>query len=108
LRQVVKAQVFGCACCLRADRLDGLLPFPASAYAHDHWISAWAAVNGKVYFLRDALVKYRKHGLNLTPGAHLSLGTIIGFRCRLILQIFIAIFRRAARSGHSQAGRTAT
>jgi glycosyltransferase involved in cell wall biosynthesis len=94
IRQLIKAQLFGCACCLSRRRLKGLFPFPASVYAHDHWIAVWAAINGRIFFLHDALVKYRQHDTNLTPKRHLPLKTILKLRIKLILQIFTAIYRR--------------
>ncbi|MCP2501618.1 MAG: glycosyltransferase family 2 protein [Deltaproteobacteria bacterium] len=94
IRQLFKAQIFGCACCLSRRRLDSLFPFPASVYAHDHWISVWAAVNGRIFFLNDVLAKHRKHDSNLSPEKHLSYKTIFKFRNYLTLQIIIAIYRR--------------
>lgn len=93
-RQLIKAQISGCACCLSRRRLNSLLPFPASVYAHDHWIAVWAAINGRILFLDDALVKYRLHDSNLSPKKHLPLKTILILRKKLILQIVIAMCRR--------------
>lgn len=94
VRQLIKPQIFGCACCLNRKKIDGLLPFPKLTYAHDHWIAVWAALNGQIFFLQDKLVKYRQHEANLTPKQRQSLLNILKGRCKLILQIFEAIYRR--------------
>ncbi len=92
--QLIKPQIFGCACCLNRKKIDNLLPFPKSTYAHDHWIAVWAALNGQIFFLQDKLVKYRKHEFNLTPKQRQSISSILKRRSQLILQIFEAIYRR--------------
>jgi glycosyltransferase involved in cell wall biosynthesis len=97
IRQLIKAQIFGCACCLSRKRLNSLFPFPASVYAHDHWISVWAAVNGHIFFLNDVLVKHRKHDSNISPEKHLSFKTIFKIRNYLFVQILTAIYRRALK-----------
>jgi glycosyltransferase involved in cell wall biosynthesis len=94
IRQLIKAQIFGCACCLNRSKLNSIFPFPASVYAHDHWISVWAAVNGRIFFLKDVLVKHRRHDSNLSPEKHLSFRTILSLRSKYILQIITAIYRR--------------
>jgi glycosyltransferase involved in cell wall biosynthesis len=94
LRQIIKPQIFGCACCIRRKKIDRLLPFPKSVYAHDHWIAIWAAINGSVFFLHDILVKHRKHDSNLTPDRHLSIKAIIVSRYKLFIQIVELAYRR--------------
>jgi glycosyltransferase involved in cell wall biosynthesis len=95
IRQLIKPQIFGCACCLRRNRMDSLLPFPNAVYAHDHWIAVWAGINGRVFFLHDALVLYRLHEFNLTPKQRLPLKKSLSFRYKIIMQAFTAIYRKA-------------
>ncbi len=102
VRQLIKPQIFGCACCLNRKKIDRLLPFPASVYAHDHWIAVWAAINGQIYFLRDKLVKYRRHESNVSPQQHFPLTTILKLRFKLTLQIYEAIKRRMFGSQHDR------
>jgi glycosyltransferase involved in cell wall biosynthesis len=94
IRQLFKAQIYGCACCLNRSKIDGFFPFPESAYAHDHWISVWAAVNGRVLFIEDALVKHRKHHSNITPERRFPFDTILRLRSKYLMQIVTAIYRR--------------
>ena len=54
----------------------------------------WAAVNGRIFFLNDVLVKHRKHDSNLSPEKHLSFKTIFKIRNYLFVQIITAIYRR--------------
>jgi glycosyltransferase involved in cell wall biosynthesis len=97
IRQLIKPQIYGCACSLSRKKIRNLLPFPKSVYAHDHWIAVWAAINGQVLFLHDSLVRYRQHSNNLSPKKHLPLQTCIILRIKLLMQIFIAIWRRIIR-----------
>ena len=94
VHQLVRAQIFGCACCIDRALLNRLLPFPGNVYAHDHWIAVSAAVHGKVFFLKDSLVKHRQHGANLTPKKRLPVRTILMLRAKLISQILTAAYRR--------------
>jgi glycosyltransferase involved in cell wall biosynthesis len=98
LRQLIKAQIFGCACCIDQRLLNKLLPFPKYVYAQDHWIAISAAIHGKVYFLKDSLTKYRQHGSNLTPKKHYPLNAILILRTKMLLQLIIAIFRKSSKN----------
>jgi glycosyltransferase involved in cell wall biosynthesis len=90
----IKAQFYGCTFCLNRRRIKDLLPFPSSTYSHDHWIVAWAAINGHVFFLDKALIKYRRHNSNISPLKRFSFKTILLLRYKLFLQICTAIYRR--------------
>jgi len=102
VRQLIKPQIYGCACCLNRKKIDRLLPFPVLVYEHDHWIAVWAAINGQIYFLRDKLVKYRRHESNVSPQHHFPLTTILRRRFKLAMQIFTAIYRRMFGSQHGR------
>lgn len=55
-------------CCMAIDRkiLSEALPFPKYIPMHDSWIGLIAEVYGKTYFLNEPLVKYRRHGGNVS------------------------------------------
>jgi len=95
-RQWLKCQVFGCALAFRRALLDVVLPFPPSAYAHDHWLAIAAAVRGPVYFLAAPLVSYRQHAANVTPKRGLSWAGRIAVRLRFLRMIGVALGRRVA------------
>lgn len=102
IRQLIKAQIFGCACCFRNRSLNNIFPFPASVYAHDHWISVCSAVNGRIFFLNDVLIRHRKHNSNISPEKHLSFKTILWLRGKFILQIITAIYRLVIEIGERE------
>ncbi|WP_280154574.1 glycosyltransferase family 2 protein [Piscinibacter sp. XHJ-5] len=97
LRQLVRCQVFGCGAAFRRELLDVLLPFPASAYAHDHWLTVAAGVGGSVHFLNLPLVRYRLHGANVTPRQGLGWRGRLRVRWLFLDMIAVAIARRLRR-----------
>lgn len=94
VRHFIKAQFYGCTFCLNRKGINDLLSFPSSTYAHDHWIIVWAAVNGQVFFLDEALIKYRRHDSNLSRLKRFPFTTILLLRYKLLLQICTAMYRR--------------
>lgn len=48
---------------IRADVAKQLMPIPEDT-AHDKWLTAGASVKGKVAFIDEVLVQYRRHGKN--------------------------------------------
>jgi glycosyltransferase involved in cell wall biosynthesis len=56
----------GCCMAFRRQVLDYVLPFPASIPMHDWWIGLMVNLRGRVRFLDEALVRYRRHGENAT------------------------------------------
>jgi glycosyltransferase involved in cell wall biosynthesis len=92
-QQLVKCQVFGCATAFRRDLVDVIMPFPATTYAHDHWIALTAGVNGSVFFLNKSLVFYRQHHSNITPREGLSFIYMIWVRLLLFVLFLSCIVR---------------
>ncbi len=43
------------------------LPFPKDLPMHDWWIGLVCEIYGKVYFIEDKLISYRRHGNNVSP-----------------------------------------
>ncbi|MCE4538158.1 glycosyltransferase family 2 protein [Pelomonas sp. P7] len=96
--QCVRCRVFGCAVALRRSLLDILLPFPASVYAHDHWLTVAAAAADGLYQLDKPLVRYRQHRHNVTPKNGLGWQRRIAVRIDMLRMIAAAVSRvRAAR-----------
>lgn len=61
-----KNSYIGCAMAFDRKILDKSLPFPKNLAMHDVWIGLIAEVFGKVYFLDEKLIFYRRHDTNLT------------------------------------------
>lgn len=53
-------KVFGCTLMFRASLMDKLLPIP-SHWTHDNWVACVAAVQGRLAFVPEPLIRYRIH-----------------------------------------------
>jgi glycosyltransferase involved in cell wall biosynthesis len=64
-RLVRRNSVTGCTVLIKADIAKNACPFPESKlYPHDHWLSIFSSVNGRIGYVNEPLVKYRIHGSN--------------------------------------------
>lgn len=61
-----KNTFLGCCMAFKSSLRDVILPFPERIPMHDSWIGLMAELNGKVLFIPDKLVYYRRHGQNAT------------------------------------------
>ena len=57
----------GCAMAIRRSVLEIALPFPANVPMHDMWLGALGAISGRVSYLPQPYMQYRRHRNNLTP-----------------------------------------
>lgn len=95
LAQCLRCSMFGCAMAIRRELLEVLLPFPAAAYAHDHWLTVAAgmgAVEG-IQQLNRPLVRYRQHRNNVTPRHGLSWRRRLSVRLDMLRMIATACAR---------------
>jgi glycosyltransferase involved in cell wall biosynthesis len=103
-RNLYKNGFVGCCMAIRSDAKEVFLPFPRQISMYDQWIGLCTTVAGRVHFIDDALVDYRRHRRNVTHLTHGSFGSMIGKRIiffRLILssisRILLWRFRSARR-----------
>lgn len=77
LNNLIKNGFIGC--CMAFDRtvLDRSLPFPSKIGMHDWWIGLVAEKSSKVYFCRQPLIYYRRHGANASVSSEKSRTPII-------------------------------
>ncbi|UHG92167.1 glycosyltransferase family 2 protein [Spirosoma oryzicola] len=66
-RNLWKNSYMGCCMAFKREVLAYALPFPPQLYFHDWWIGLMVERQGTPYFLTQALIKYRRHGYNVTP-----------------------------------------
>ena len=58
---------YGSAMAFRRSVLEASRPYPSAKYiAHDWWIGMVAEMTGKVYFLTEAFIQYRRHSGTVT------------------------------------------
>lgn len=88
-RNIVKNSYLGC--CMVFDRsiLLKSLPFPKDLIAHDMWIGLIAEKNGKVAFVDNKFIRYKRHSAAVTASgmkSDNSLNFKIRYRVQFILQ----------------------
>jgi hypothetical protein len=95
----------GSAMALRASLLGRMLPFPsAKSFLHDAWIGTRNDLNGgKVLFIDEDLLFYRRHGNNASRTK--SLLQMIRTRTELLLAHLVHSFRSPARLVRSSPGK---
>ncbi len=100
VRNIVKNSYIGCCMAFRRELLDYALPIPGGIEMHDQWIGVLGDYAfGKSCFLREPLLRYRRHGDNASPMRHY--GPLRMARNRAV---FLACFLRRAARGPQRAG----
>jgi len=66
VKNFLRNSFLGCCMAFRREVLEYVLPFPASVPMHDWWIGLMASRKGRVRFLQEVLVLYRRHAANAT------------------------------------------
>ena len=66
VKNFLRNSFLGCCMAFRREILEYVLPFPRTVPMHDWWIGLMASRKGRVRFLDEVLVLYRRHGRNAT------------------------------------------
>jgi glycosyltransferase involved in cell wall biosynthesis len=66
LKNLWRNTYLGCCMAFRRRVLEYVLPIPPSVPMHDWWIGLMADLKGRVCFVEEVLVMYRRHGANAT------------------------------------------
>lgn len=64
LINIIKNSYLGCTMAFNRKILEKSLPFPKDIPMHDWWIGLIGEIFGRVYFIEDKLVSYRRHDEN--------------------------------------------
>lgn len=71
LKNIWRNTYIGCCMAFRRELLEEVLPIPSYIEMHDQWIGVINDKLGKkTYFLKDKLLKYRRHGNNASAMSH--------------------------------------
>ena len=73
-------------CCIRRELCGAILPLPEGIPMHDQWIGLIATRLGRVVFLEEPLLFYRRHGGNVS-GGKTSVSTKLRWRLSLVNQL---------------------
>jgi glycosyltransferase involved in cell wall biosynthesis len=66
-RNLLRNSYLGCCIAMRRELLEYALPFPRHLPMHDWWLGLVAETFGRVTFVRQSLMMYRRHGGNASP-----------------------------------------
>lgn len=87
LRNIIKNSFMGSAMAFKRELVPYILPFPKGIPMHDQWIGLVAEKKGKVTFIDDKLMSYRRHGDNVSGLSHAGVFDMIRWRVAIILAI---------------------
>jgi glycosyltransferase involved in cell wall biosynthesis len=97
VHNLIKNKYLGCTMAFRRRMLDYFLPIPADVPMHDMWFGLLNKLYGKVYFINEPLMAYRRHDRNASPSKRASLGTMMSWRWRLVRNITGRIIHHATK-----------
>ena len=84
LKNIIKNSYVGACMAFRKELKKSILPFPEKIPMHDQWIGLIAEFKGDVTFLKEALIKYRRHKNTVTNFKRSSFFNILKWRFNLI------------------------
>ena len=84
LKNIFKNSYIGCCMAFRRNCVKKCLPFPDKIPMHDQWLGINCELLGEVCFVREPLLKYRRHEHNVSEMKHASFIQMIIWRKRLI------------------------
>jgi hypothetical protein len=75
---------------LRRSAVQRAMPIPPTVPQHDMWLGAIASATGRVVYLAEPLIQYRRHSSNLSPSARQSWPQMLRWRfdlaCAFVLR----------------------
>lgn len=95
-RNLLRNSYLGCCIALRRELLQRALPFPDRVPMHDWWLGLVADAFGRVVFVPQVLVLYRRHGANASSTAEASRATL-ATRLRWRFDLIRGLIARARR-----------
>lgn len=102
-KNIIKNTYIGCCMAFRRQLLQYIIPIPNNIYMHDQWIGLISELYGKNVFLKEKLIKYRRHGNNTDQLKHKPTTVMIKNRINLIKEL---LKNRRKNSGHNHSGGT--
>ena len=93
LKNLIKNSYVGCCMAFRKELLDIAMPFPERIAMHDWWLGLCSEVFGTSLFIEDELIKYRRHGNNVSQMKHGTVASMLLARIKLISNLFHRIIK---------------
>lgn len=88
LSNVVKNNFIGCSMAFRKRTIQWFRPFPTDLPMHDWWIGLVIAKLGKIVYLEEKLLFYRRHDNNVTSGEKSSFYKILKWRWLIVKNLY--------------------
>ena len=73
--------------CFENSIREKILPIPNDIEMHDQWIGIINEKYGKSYFLKEKLIKYRRHSSNVSQMKHYGILKMLNNRIKIINKI---------------------
>lgn len=86
---IIKNSYIGCCMAFNCRLKVHILPFPKSLPMHDQWIGLVGEKFFNVNFLNKQLVKYRRHGNNVSSEKHSDVLTMLKWRFNILKGLFL-------------------
>lgn len=83
-KNIWKNTYIGCCMAFKSEIKKDILPIPNNIEMHDQWIGIVNEYVGKSVFLNEKLIRYRRHGGNVSQMKHYGIGKMIKNRITLI------------------------
>lgn len=90
-RTLIRNRYLGCTMAIRRGMMQRVLPFPDKMPMHDMWIGIVNRLHGKVVYLDQPLMSYRRHGSNVSRSG--SVLQRLKWRINLAQNLFQALLR---------------
>lgn len=81
---ILRNRYLGCAMALRSEVLAAALPIPRFVPMHDMWLGAVASACGQVRYIELPLLRYRRHGSNVSPSSRQGWLRMMRWRGQLV------------------------
>ncbi len=83
-QNILRNSFIGCCMAFRRTLCAQALPLPADLPMHDQWIGLLGYRSGKVIFLKEPLLLYRRHGENMSATEHAGVKQMLQWRLALV------------------------
>ena len=97
LNNLIFNSYLGCCMAFNRKLLNLATPFPGNVIAHDIWIGLIYSIYGKVCFIDDRLILYRRHELNLSQASSISRNSFY-FKIKYRFILLLSLIRRFIRN----------
>lgn len=81
---IMRNSYMGCCMAFRKELLSIAVPFPKSIPMHDQWIGILGEMKGRTVLINEPLIKYRRHGNNMTEMKHAGIWQMLSWRISLV------------------------